>query len=330
MKRKTINKVINAKFDDFLASITDESVRKLVKENSIITGGCIASMLLKEPVNDYDLYFTDKETTKAVAEYYVSKFKEIAKLQHKSGMDIEMKVMDCDEVGAFGQGSQSSLEPGRIKIYIKSSGIAGEKQGGDYQYFESRPADEGDDYVESVVKSVEEMDETKINEQSSEKYRPVFLSANAITLADKIQIVIRFYGDPDNIHQHYDYIHCTNYWTSKDRAVTLKQPALEALMARELVYVGSKYPLCSIIRTRKFIKRGFTINAGQYLKMAFQVSKLDLTDINVLEDQLIGVDAAYFGQLVDSLKSTIEKKKEAGEQFTLDYGYLASIIDKIF
>jgi hypothetical protein len=330
MKKKTINKAINTKFDHFLSSITDEEVRKLVKENSIITGGCIASMLLKEPVNDYDLYFTNKETTKAVALYYVGKFKEIAKLKHKGGMDIEMKVMDGDEPVTHESGPQSFQEPGRIKIYIKSSGIAGEKQDGDYQYFESRPADEGEDYVQSVVDSVTEMDETKINEKSEEKYRPVFVSANAITLSDKIQIVIRFYGDPDNIHQHYDYIHCTNYWTSKDRAVTLKQPALEALMARELVYVGSKYPLCSIIRTRKFIKRGFTINAGQYLKMAFQVSKLDLTDIHVLEDQLIGVDAAYFGQLVDSLKATIEKKKEAKEEFVLDYGYLASIIDKIF
>lgn len=330
MKKKTINKVINAKFDDFLKSITDEGVRNMVEANSIITGGCIASMLLKEPVNDYDLYFTNKETTKAVAQYYVNQFKEIAKLKFKDGHDIEMSVMDGDEKVEHGAGSQSFQEAGRIKIYIKSAGIAGEKGDNDYQYFESRPPDEGEDYVDSVVESVTELDETYIDESAKEKYRPVFMSANAVTLSDKIQIVIRFYGDPDNIHQHYDYIHCTNYWTSKDRKVTLKQEALEALMARELVYVGSKYPLCSIIRTRKFIKRGFTINAGQYLKMAFQVSKLDLTDINVLEDQLIGVDAAYFGQLIDGLKKHINKKKEEKEDFQLDYGYLATIIDKIF
>lgn len=330
MKKKTINKVINAKFDDFLKSITDDNVRKLVEQNSIITGGCIASMLLQGPVNDYDLYFTNKETTKAVAEYYVAKFKAIANLKHKDGMNIEMTVMDGDAPVEDGSGSQSFQEPGRIKIYIKSAGIAGEKQDGDYQYFESRPPEEGEDYVESAVQSVEEQDEIQIDETSKEKYRPVFLSANAISLSDKIQIVIRFYGDPDNIHQHYDYIHCTNYWTSKERSVTLKQPALEALMARELIYVGSKYPICSIIRTRKFIKRGFTINAGQYLKMAFQVSNLDLTDLKVLEDQLIGVDAAYFGQLIDSLQKHSDKQKEEGKEFKLEYSYLATIIDKIF
>ena len=101
-------------------------------------------------------------------------------------------------------------------------------------------------------------------------------------------------------------------------------------MARELVYVGSKYPLCSVIRTRKFLKRGFTINAGQYLKMAFQISSLDLTNIAVLEDQLTGVDVAYFATLIDALQKHSEKEKEEGREFKLEYGYLAAIIDKIF
>lgn len=316
MKKKTINKVINQKFDDWLMSITDDNVRKLVENNSIITGGCIASMLMNEPINDFDVYFTNKETAKAIAEYYVTKFKEKISQKFKDEeKDVDMYVRE---------------EEDRIKIYIKSAGIAGEKTADDYQYFESRPPEEGEDYVETAVKSVEEQDEIKIDESSKEKYRPVFLSANAITLSNKIQVIIRFYGDPDNIHQHYDYVHCTNYWTSKERKLILKQEALEALMAKELVYVGSKYPICSVIRTRKFIKRGFTINAGQYLKMAFQISKLDLTNLDVLEDQLIGVDAAYFGQLINGLKKHSEKQKEEGKEFVLDYGYLASIIDRIF
>ena len=62
--------------------------------------------------------------------------------------------------------------------------------------------------------------------------------------------------------------------------------------------MGSKYPLCSIIRTRKFIQRGYTINAGQYLKMAMQLNELDLKDVSVLQDQLIGVDSAYFDMVI--------------------------------
>lgn len=96
-------------------------------------------------------------------------------------------------------------------------------------------------------------------------------------------------------------------------------------MAKELVYIGSKYPIASVIRTRKFIQRGFSCNAGQYLKMCWQISELNLNDIKVLEDQLVGVDAAYFRILIDILKA-----KQADEEFKYNYSYIVELIDKIF
>lgn len=310
MKKKTINAVICKKFDEWLQSITDEEVRKQVEKNTIVTGGCIASMLLKEPVNDFDVYFTNKETVKAVAKYYVAKWNE-------SNGDGGY-VLDGAEVSKenpdFKGGVALNMTHDRIKIIFESNGVA--KEDGAI-----------DDEAE-----VEEWPDGKpqVAEESKPKYRPIYLSCNAITLSQKIQIVIRFYGDPDTIHQHYDYVHCTNYWTSKDRQLTLKQPALEALLSRELIYIGSKYPLASVIRTRKFLKRGFTCNAGQYLKMSFQISQLDLTSIAVLEDQLVGVDVAYFSTLIDALQKHSDKQKEESKEFKLEYNYLASIIDKIF
>src|SRR6185369_8941141 len=94
MKKKTINAVLCKKFDDFLSSITDEKVKSFAETNSIITGGSIASMLLKEKVNDYDIYFTNKETVKAVAEYYVAKFKKENTHTHKDGNKLLIEVVD--------------------------------------------------------------------------------------------------------------------------------------------------------------------------------------------------------------------------------------------
>jgi hypothetical protein len=48
---------------------------------------------------------------------------------------------------------------------------------------------------------------------------------------------------------------------------------------------------------KKFIQRGWTVN-GRNPKMLFQVSELDLKNIEVLEEQLIGVDVAYFSLLI--------------------------------
>jgi len=102
----------------------------------------------------------------------------------------------------------------------------------------------------------------------------------------------------------------------------LRPKALEALLARELVYVGSKYPVCSVIRLRKFIRRGWTINAGQILKMMMQISALDLTSIAVLREQLVGVDSAYFSQVLGMLN--------AKDKQTVDSAYLIEIIDRMF
>jgi hypothetical protein len=95
------------------------------------------------------------------------------------------------------------------------------------------------------------------------------------------------------------------------------------MLVRDLVYMGeSKYPLCSIIRTRKFLQRGWRINAGQFVKMAWDLNKLDLSDINVLEDQLVGVDVAYFEEVLSLLR------ERGGEQ--IDGAYLMQVIDKVF
>jgi hypothetical protein len=312
MKAKTIKAILRKKVDDWLSSIEDEAVRKLAAENTIVTGGAIASMLLKEPVNDFDVYFRTRETTLAVAKYYVSRFK----TKNRHGIDVPVFVQhDAD----------------RIQIVVKSAGIASE-EGAEvpYDYFEGRADEAADAYVGEVMSDPGEIADAQEDIEAAAQatddgrpaYRPIFLSTNAITLSHKMQIVLRFFGKPDEIHENYDFVHCTNYWTSWDGELLLRQAALESLLARELRYVGSKYPVCSVIRLRKFIRRNWTVNAGQMLKMMMQISALDLTDHAVLQDQLTGVDAAYFVQLVSKLKEKDADKVNAA--------YLVEIIDRMF
>lgn len=310
MKAKTIKALLAKKFASFVASIEDDTVRALVERNTIITGGCIASMLLGEKINDFDLYFTNLETTKAVADYYVKRFQ----VKNRHGIPCSIYAEEFE---------------GRVRIVVKSAGVAS-ADGADkpYKYFEGQPEGEAAGYVGEVMGDPGEIEEAY---QETEEmalatedatYRPVFMSTNAITLSDKIQIVLRFYGEADAIHENYDFVHCTNYWTSKDRELTLRQPALESLLCRELRYVGSKYPVCSVIRLRKFIRRGWVINAGQILKMMMQISELDLTDPLVLQDQLTGVDSAYFIELMTKVKENDPEKVNAA--------YLVEIIDRMF
>ena len=67
-KRSGIKRALKAKIDEWLQTIDDVDVNALAAENAIVTGGSIASMLLGEQVNDYDVYFRNRETAIKVAE----------------------------------------------------------------------------------------------------------------------------------------------------------------------------------------------------------------------------------------------------------------------
>ena len=283
MNDKTIKGILSRKFDEFVESIEDEQVRESVSKNSIITGGSIASMLLGEKVNDYDIYFTNKETVLLVCKYYLKWFQE--KL---SGFWID--------------GTEVQDKDGRIKIHIPSSGVL------------------------SVFGDLINPDEEQEEEENDErkKYVPVFITSNAITLSGKVQLVIRFYGNAEEIHKNYDFVHCTNYWTSKGSELCLNNQALRSLLSKNLVYQGSLYPICSLFRIRKFIQRGWKCNAGQILKACLQVAELDLTDINVLDEQLIGVDTTYFQQIIRILRTQKEKDKN------ITSSYIYELVNRMF
>ena len=140
-----------------------------------------------------------------------------------------------------------------------------------------------------------------------------------------MQVITRFVGVASEIHKNFDFVHAFNYWTFEEGLV-LNIESLSAVIGKELIYRGSKYPLASIIRTRKFIKRGWTINAGQYLKMCIQLNGMDLLDPAVLEEQLVGVDSAYFAWFLRELEKAV---KDAGDD-GIDTTYVVSVIEKVF
>lgn len=315
LKAKTIKSIMRNKINAWLDTIEDENLRKRCRNEAIVTGGSIASMLLGEEVNDFDVYFRTKDTVRDVANYYVERFNESKKAQ--GGVTLLSYVEELKD----------SDGKDRVRVVVKSAGVASDQQESDYAYFESMPDHQAGEYVGEAFDPISDVKDVvdDIKEAASADcpaYSPAFLSSNAISLRGRVQLILRFYGDPEEIHSNYDFAHCMNYWESGKSRLVLKQDALEALLSKTLVYRGSKYPLCSIIRSRKFIERGWRINAGQYLKMAMQVSDLDLTDHTTLEEQLTGVDVAYFAEVIEKIRSKDPQK--------VDSAYLTEIIDRMF
>ncbi len=307
-KRSGIKRQLTKKVDDWLATIDDVDVNALAARNTIITGGAIASMLLGDPINDYDVYFRNKETTLKVAEYYVRKFNK--KIQMKTGEGVADYTPEVrQQIVRNIKGENED----RVLVYLKSAGIAAEDQE-EYKYFElQQEKGEMEDFVASTLEDIE---------QDREPYRPVFMSENAITLSSHFQIIIRFFGEPDKIHASYDFEHACCYWDHAKKDLVLPAKALECLLSRTLIYRGSLYPVASIFRAKKFVERGWRITAGQLLKIMWQISEINLSDPTVLREQLTGVDMAYMHELIDALVTADPSK--------IDSAYVATIIDRIF
>lgn len=292
-KTKTIELTIRNKIKGWLGSIDDIELRDQVRNHYIVTGGAITSMLLGDLPNDYDVYIDDVDVAAKLASYYISRL---------PAVDNEMTRTPIVEVPP---------ERNRVSIKVKSAGIAGEElDQGKYEYFEQ--------YADATSRTAAYLEGAAA--RNTGKYTSVAITTNAITLTDQIQIVLRFVGPANEIHKNYDFVHTTNYFTEAEGCV-LNQPALESILARELRYVGSLYPICSLFRIKKFIKRGWTITAGEMLKIAWDISKLELSNVEVLQDQLTGVDAAYFNQIISLIKQ---------EGKPIDRTYLFELVNRIF
>ena len=98
------------------------------------------------------------------------------------------------------------------------------------------------------------------------------------------------------------------------------------MTSRTLIYTGSLYPIASLFRSKKFLSRGWGISVGEYLKIAFQISKLDLKNLQVLKEQLTGVDMMYLKMVYYALEQAFKSNPE----LDIDSQYVVEVIDKIF
>lgn len=290
--KKTIKKAILYKLNDWLKTIDDENFRAEIKNNVIVTGGCIASMLLGEEPNDYDVYFKNYEVAEKVAKFYTEK------CVNKSNLVSKIKYVKNDYGG--------------LAIFIKSAGILTEETNASYAYFESLPENFADNFLDKIL---------TYDKNSTKKYHVQFITDNAITLSDGIQIILRFVGDQSVIHKYFDYTHCKN-WFSVNDGLVLNQKALESLLTMQLEYSGSEFPICSLFRMRKFLNRGFKISVAEIFKMAYDCSKLDLSNPITLREQLTGVDTAYFMEVLSIINNNNGQ--------TLDRSYLFKVLDRVF
>lgn len=283
-KFSTIKRMLSSKISAWLATLPD-TIRGKVAQDTLVCGGAITSLMLGEMPNDYDIYFRTKETAKLVAQHYCS----LVPTNIGTPQIHETQIKDFN-----GEPEE------RIQIYIKSSGIV--------------------DIDGDISVDEEALEGIKVSDKR-EGYTTRYITSNAITLTNKVQLVIRFWGNPTEIYKNYDFVHCQASFDFSANSLDVSKETMQSVLSKTLIYNGSKYPVASLLRLRKFLSRGWRISAGQALKIGIQLRRWDTTDMVQLREQLIGVDMTYMLRFVEAIRD---------HEGQVDDKYLAELIDKIF
>ena len=261
--------------DDPICSI------QYLKKVLIISGGAIASLYLNEEVNDYDIYSRDENLIESVRDCVI---KHINSSQHTNFryskklnkfyrcLNLE-KDIDNDE---YENEEIEFYEVISVPEIIKRNMIN-----------RADIDDDEDDYNEDEIKGV-------IAGLLTKPFEPLYITVNAISFTQGYQLITRFFGEPEEILSNFDFIPVKNYFDFERGKLILNDNALNSLLTKTLYYDGTKFPICSIFRMKKYLLKGWKISTTEIFKMCYQISELDLKDIEILKEQLIGVSTTFF------------------------------------
>lgn len=229
--------------------------------NSFIAGGAIISVSKEEKIKDYDLFVTKGTSAVTLFNSLVQRV--------PGGSNFQLEVTKDEK--------NPNLERGTLK-----SAVVG--------------------WPPENVKSLEDqIDEFNQNCKSfkttgrSHKVVPAYLSKNALTLNNGIQLIFRFIGEPKEVFTTFDYEHCKVYWRPNPLGlllgtVTYEGRSQESIAKNELIYTGNtRFVLSAVSRLNKFIKRGWGISPSSLLSLAVSSSKVDWANRQALEEELLGI-----------------------------------------
>ena len=129
----------------------------------------------------------------------------------------------------------------------------------------------------------------------------------------RLQLIKAVMGTPEEIINDFDFTICQGAF-HLERGFIFNDDFFQHLAQRRLVFnIHAKFPICSLYRTRKFIKRGFSLSGIEAIKLGLCIQALRLDTYKDLRAQLMGIDTLFLKDLTDSLRGEEERKFDLNE-----------------
>lgn len=115
------------------------------------------------------------------------------------------------------------------------------------------------------------------------------------------------FGDPQTIFRYYDFTVCMAAYQffedGKNEGFVFGDDFFKHIGQRRLVFhTGTMFPICSMLRVMKYLKKGFFITGMDILKIGLSIHCLKMETYADLRRQLQGIDTAFLSDLTSQMK----------------------------
>lgn len=111
-------------------------------------------------------------------------------------------------------------------------------------------------------------------------------------------------GKPEDIFKHFDYTICMGAYSFKNDSFYFHDDFFKHLAQRRLVFnPGTKFPISSLVRIKKYMERGYSISGIEIIKIALQIQQLSILTNKDLANQLGGIDVLLLDSLLKEMRT---------------------------
>lgn len=142
-----------------------------------------------------------------------------------------------------------------------------------------------DEFSAKNIKNYFEKLPKKPKQDKTDKFHVKLITENAINLSDKIQIITKFYGTPEKVVENFDWQHIKSWYDCSNEKLNLTNDVYKLIVEKELIYTGSAYPLSSLLRLKKYLKKGWNVSNQTIIMIVFDILKVFGTN-NIQESEI--------------------------------------------
>ncbi len=143
---------------------------------------------------------------------------------------------------------------------------------------------------------------------------------------------VGYFDEPMKVYDHYDYTICMGGFDFKDDEFFFHRDFLKHLAQRRLVFNHkTDFPMSSLLRSTKYLGRGYFISGVELLKLAMTIQATKITTYKELRRQMMGIDTAFLKDLTDRFlhPDWAEKSYDLETGLQLIDEYMRKISDEV-